>query len=511
MALTLCFAIPFLLAAIPGKFLSVEPEYVGSSRADKHIVALHGWPAVHCIANHESHSTTESEALNNRRISDSVLFGEEGRLFAENVNSVIWANEHKTNFKFVPLDFEFNGPSCYSPYQHQNFWSNISHYGYFGPGIWPRWSPIGLLINTVCFFFYLAAITISFEFLRRRKKHFFQITILDFLIGIGILAIVVGWFTNHYQRSNSIRKSIDIAKTSSSFSSHFHLHNFLPIWLERLTDGRFDELVRKNWAEASGSNMPPSRLPLGCTNFRTRIYDIVDSKPVIHFVKQAKTISAIGLSAEKTETLYEVIESLNPNYLQEIEIYHKKEFDVSRLANKHSLRQMELHSIELQMSDLKEPGFEQVEWLRFWGTDPNGLILKLINSMPQLNTLYCKKEILDSIEILPDQLRTLGVTFDADFELIDSREKFSNLTRLGLYPAHTTKTKKYQLPREIGINLEKLPNLRRLVFGRISLDDTTIDRLNTMPNLEVVVLYDYQSDMPADVLKKLIPEIAIVQ
>ena len=129
MLLTFCFAIPFLLVAVPGKFLSLEPKFLAvSPRPDSHTVAIHGWPAVHCIANYESPSTTQSDALNNRKVTDAILFGEEGRLFAENVNSIIWANEQKASPQFPPCDFVFNGPFCSPSYEHQNFWSDRSHY-----------------------------------------------------------------------------------------------------------------------------------------------------------------------------------------------------------------------------------------------------------------------------------------------------------------------------------------------------------------------------------------------
>ena len=167
---------------------------------------------------------------------------------------------------------------------------------------------------------------------------------------------------------------------------------------------------------------------------------------------------------------------------------------------------MDLRQFELQFSELKEPGFAQVTWLRFWGTDPNQRISDLIHSMPKLKTFFCKPGILNSIDTLPDQLKTLSVYFDGDFELVDSEAKLSKLTRIDLF-LWFTNARKYKLPREIGIDLTKLPNLRCLCLSRISLDDLTIERLTKMPNLECLILHHHKSDIPDDKLKQLIPEI----
>ncbi len=510
MVLLFCFAVPYLLVAIPGKFVVVTPKHLLSKPATKFDVALHGWPAVHCIANHESVSTTAAIALDHRKLSDTVLFGTEGKLSAENIHSIIWANDRATNF--LATDFEFWGPYVDTNFEHPNFWTNPSGYKYFGPGVWLRWSVPGLLINLLCFALYLSAITIFFEFLRRRKSHFYQITILDSLIGIAVVALLIALCNHQYRRANSIRKSLELVRTSASMESHhFHVRTYFPTWLERLTDGRFDKQVRGNWAGASGSNMPPSRFPFGTSEIRTRIYDITDSKPVVEFAKQAKTIIALGLTASETETLYEVVESLNPNYLQEIEIYHDKKFDISRLANKHTLRSMDLYGLELQFSELKEPGFAQVEWLRFEGTDPNHRISDLVHSMPKLTTFFCKKDILDSIDTLPDQLRALTITFEGDVtELVDSEAKLSKLTRLDLY-VWRDNHQRFQLPREAGIDLTKLSNLRCLSWSGFSLDDLTVERLTAMPNLEYLILRNHKSDIPDDKLRQLVPEIVFVQ
>ena len=133
MVLLFCFAVPYLLVAIPGKFVVVTLKPLLSNSATKHDVALHGWPAVHCIANHESVSTTTATALDNRKISDSVLFGAEGKLSGENIHSIIWANDRATIF--LATDFVFWGPYVHpNHYQYPNFWTNTSGYMYFGPG-----------------------------------------------------------------------------------------------------------------------------------------------------------------------------------------------------------------------------------------------------------------------------------------------------------------------------------------------------------------------------------------
>lgn len=504
MVLLFCFAVPYLLVAVPGKFVTVTPKYLLYKPATTHDVALHGWPAVHCIANHEPASTTAATVLDRRKLSDSVLFGPEGKLSADNIHSIIWANDNITNL--LATDIEFRGPYVETSYQHTNFWTNTSGYMYFSPEVWPRWSVPGLLINLLCFALYLSAIATFFEFLRRRKSHFYQITILDSLIGIAVVALLIALCNNQYRRANSIRESLELVRTNGAKLGKFHVSSYFPAWLERLTDSRFDKQVRDNWAGASASDILPSRFPFGTSEIQTIIYNITDSKSVVDFAKQAKTITEIGLSASKTKTLYEIVESLNPSYLQKIEIDHRKEFDVSRLANKHALKVMDLRQFELQFSELKEPGFAQVTWLRFWGTDPNQRISDLIHSMPKLKTFFCKPGILNSIDTLPDQLKTLSVYFDGDFELVDSEAKLSKLTRIDLF-LWFTNAPKYKLPREIGIDLTKLPNLRCLCLSRISLDDLTIERLTKMPNLECLILHHHKSDIPDDKLKQLIPEI----
>ena len=130
----------------------------------------------------------------------------------------------------------------------RRFWSEPQNWKYWDKNAYTRWYFYGLLANGLILLVFLSLVAVCLEFLRRRRKRWFQLSLMDFLA----LVLVVGAATSVYTREIWLsRKQMalatsgvyeetapsgapDLVGDDSGVSSSVELRS--PVFLHRLVD-----------------------------------------------------------------------------------------------------------------------------------------------------------------------------------------------------------------------------------------------------------------------------------
>lgn len=336
------FCVPYGMIALPSATFDDKNERYQS-------VWLHGWPTVHCaqiefVGLENVQAAREKLDRDLFHSQDGLLIDwqkssaeNDGRWFYGSVNAYIH-NQTGVQLGVTP----------------QKFWSDSRNWKLWSGQRVSRYFPLGVTINLASFALYVILLGGLMEFLRRRKKRWYQVTLLEF----GFLIALVGCGTAVFVRAQHdvVTKTEAITDLVQSGSSQrigrISIHP--PVWFERLTNLSFDMEARGVWFGTVYSTTRPSSIPLP-------YFAKVDRLELSRITDPEKAISAV--------------ERLQPNSLT-ITLHRQYERGITGLIEGVNLKGVEFLELDIPREihggsfDVGEDflrKFDHIESIRFTG------------------------------------------------------------------------------------------------------------------------------------------------
>lgn len=333
--------------------------------------------------------------------------------------------------------------------QRQKFWSETKNWMLLGNSRVSRWFALGLLVNLACVALYLTLIGGVIEGLRRRKRRWYQQTLLEYglvALGIGIILVVV---LNVDRSARRKTKAMADYAAANNGSCSAEIKVDIPIWVERLTNLSFDIPAKGRWAGYVNTKAfdPASRLPY---------FSVVEMASFDHGISDLdKAISAV--------------EGLRPNTLV---------LNVTQQPGDYSLdflQRVDGSAVQENLQVIIRPGL-------------GGQILDvdedLFKQFEHLESLYLEgvgTSHLAAAARLP--LKTLGLADGVDAGMLNEISKMDELESIDISVPDHFVSQLHRLPRS-------LRRLKLLVYSTPSGKDAVLDfrNISTLENLESLTI-----------------------
>ena len=483
--LTILF-VAWVLVAVPGlreRSFSYAPQWKGQA-----VIHTFGWPYIH-----SAKLTIEPTVANKLLKVDTIDIAEQAteERFDACLQSLRWSKtQHLYQISRPPAlmharpvdEYDLRNPPG------KRFWSEPQNWRYWDKNAYTRWYFYGLLANGLILLVFLSLVAVCLEFLRRRRKRWFQLSLMDFLA----LVLVVGAATSVYTRELWLsRKQIALAtngvyeETAPSgsldlvdddlgddlgVSSSVELQS--PVFLSRLVDATagWQRLVPETaFYRITSLSIEPARIKTE-SEFNELI-ELLKSGSLNYVERLAITITDQDqffiLDLLPTENVAEVYVSIHHGGNDQIPLdkaVPRQPLDTSLKALER-FRELESLTIYCDWSQFEYPN---LPWLKRldagWINGVDGRAKDWIASMQELECITVGGTDLEScFEHLPPSIRRLHFqTQDEEQIDLSSLSRLKQLEYLTGY-ANGKKTKITAVP--------VLPNLKQLMLESFEWDN----------------------------------------
>jgi hypothetical protein len=480
--------VPYLLIALPMAKNSDFPVWI------------HGWPAIHCVQIHERQI---AEGQTNQEAVDRFLFDPyQGFLSEQGTDLQQMADRPFHWAKYCRQ----NGNKLRIREKHHTFWTDKENWNFFGGQRATRWYPLGVIVNLGSFLGYFLALSVFLEWLRRRKKRWYQITILE----LGLFCVLIGSLVvparNEHRRTIKLTEALNDLSDSTTNTS-FWIQTTPPVWLERLTNLGLDTQARNVWPFHIGENdsFPTTRLP-----WFSRV-ELTTDLNHRNFKDLDNAIAAIECTQQRHLTL-----DLSTRFMG------NQVYEFARRVNTDRIETLNIKGVDPEVDflnrfkDLKSLALDgEITSKCFEGLDKgklrtltmhNRILLdsdfpELLQSFEKLESLsFVSRSIFDQVaEFVPENLKTISVDITAvpngepafDFRRLPDLDQLESIHLRIFHQA--TMTEPAKLPEITMGDLNRFPALKRLEiynqpdFRRLRLQKLGLE-LSTLPNLRMLSL-----------------------
>ena len=450
--------VAWALVAIPGYPQRPNPFYNPQWRGDA-VIHTFGWPFVHTAK--LSINPTVTDKLGRVTAIDIVGQATEER-FDACLQSLRWSKSHYLNdisrpptlMPARPLnEFELT-------YRFENrFWSEPKNWIYWDKDAFTRWYVYGLLANGLILLVFLILVTVCLEFLRRRRKRWFQLSLVDLLA----LSLIVGVATSIYSYETQIgqkQEALSIEHGAAEYSAAVKTSQRLqpPVFLSRLVDGN-----------AGWKRFVPEKIFYRVTRLEIDTRRIKTESELMELIELLKSDSlnyvehvVITILGEDRFFILDMLPTENLTAIDVKLLLDKNSKDNSRkltsLKSLERFRELESLGIDCDWSQFEYPKLTWLKRVDFdWVDDADGRAKDWIDSMQELESVWVDGENLEScLEHLPLSIRSLYIAARSKQVDLSSLSRLTQLEQLFGYARGKEKTKITAVP--------ELPNLKQLML-----------------------------------------------
>ena len=390
----------------------------------------------------------------------------------------------------------------------EKFWSNPSNWFFKFDSTLMVWSVRNALINIALGIVMVTMVAGIYEFFRRRKRNWYQVTVAETLIVFGFVSIGMATLMAERQTTKRYSKTNRKYVSSNSVCSRYEVQDsILVVLLNRVFDGSIDFVFN--------SEQSLLELPMFC-----RFNELsIDVYKMPNFAKVLSeecygTVSKITLysdEANEDDFLEQISIAQIPEHVKTLVMFRPETCGFGELRLFGDLETLYLN--EFDFSNFEYPKIRSLRAIHLQDGDFADVDLRRwFDLLPKLETVVIVNFDLVDADSFPNGIKELTVAFIDVLEdaRLTSLQRLKDLRRLVI--ANDSGDKHFeQTLGDLGFTYPNFEHLESLELLKIRIDEKTVKWISTLPQLRRLRINDkrfLESD-EFDKLKKRLPNVDI--